>query len=93
MFFGLGHLLTTGQFQTSQPEVAIVLRDAIIESFVLHLRNLLEQHTAFLSTAQRRVMSAIELCRTAALGSVEDSGHREHRDQCLERLKSGTACL
>jgi len=27
-----------------------------------------EQHRASLSTAQRRVMSAIELCRTAALG-------------------------
>src|SRR5271156_2814576 len=36
-----------------------------------------EQHAASLSTAQRRVMSAIELCRTAALGS-----HREHCDQC-----------
>ncbi len=36
-----------------------------------------EQHAASLSTGQRRVMSAIELCRTAALGS-----HREHCDQC-----------
>src|ERR1700678_1175318 len=36
-----------------------------------------EQHAASLSSAQRRVMSAIELCRTAALGS-----HREHCDQC-----------
>src|ERR1700691_3210349 len=36
-----------------------------------------EQHAASLSTAQRQVMSAIELCRTDALGS-----HREHCDQC-----------
>jgi len=36
-----------------------------------------EQHAASLSTTQHRVMSAIELCRTAALGS-----HREHCDQC-----------
>lgn len=32
----------TGHFQTSQPEVAIVLHNAIMESFVLHLRNLLD---------------------------------------------------
>jgi len=36
-----------------------------------------EQHRASLSTAQRRVMSAIELCRTAALGS-----HLERCDAC-----------
>jgi hypothetical protein len=42
MFFRVGHLLMTGQFQTSQPEIAIVLHNAIIESFVLHLRNLLD---------------------------------------------------
>src|SRR6202050_2587199 len=36
-----------------------------------------EHHAASLSTAQRRVMSAIELWRTDALGS-----HREHCDQC-----------
>jgi hypothetical protein len=36
-----------------------------------------EQHAASLSTAQRRVMSAIELCRTAALGT-----HLERCDQC-----------
>jgi Putative transposase/Transposase zinc-binding domain len=35
------------------------------------------QHAASLSTAQRRVMSAIELCRTAALG-----GHVEQCDHC-----------
>jgi hypothetical protein len=36
-----------------------------------------ESHGASLCTAQRRVMSAIELCRTAALG-----GHVEHCDHC-----------
>jgi hypothetical protein len=36
-----------------------------------------ENHGASLCTAQRRVMSAIELCRTAALG-----GHVEHCDRC-----------
>ena len=36
-----------------------------------------EGHSASLSTAQRRVMSAIELCRTAALGT-----HVEECDQC-----------
>ena len=41
-FFKSGYLLMTGQFQTSQPEVAIVLHNAIMESFVLHLRNLLD---------------------------------------------------
>ena len=39
-------------------------------------------HAASLSKAQRRVMSAIELCRTAALG-----GHREQCDHCrYERI-------
>jgi len=36
-----------------------------------------ETHGASLCAAQRRVMSAIELCRTAALG-----GHVEHCDRC-----------
>ena len=35
------------------------------------------RHGASLSTAQRRVMSAIEVCRTAVLG-----GHLERCDQC-----------
>lgn len=35
----------------------------------LHHPGYREQHSASLSTAQRRVMSAIELCRTASLGS------------------------
>ena len=36
-----------------------------------------QQHGALLSTAQRRVMTAIERCRTAALG-----GHVEQCDAC-----------
>jgi len=36
-----------------------------------------QQHGASLSTAQRRAMTAIELCRTAALG-----GHVERCDKC-----------
>ena len=36
-----------------------------------------ENHAASLATGQRRVMTAVELCRTAALG-----GHMEHCDQC-----------
>jgi len=35
------------------------------------------QHGASLSTAQRRAMTAIELCRTSALG-----GHVEQCDSC-----------
>lgn len=53
----------------SGPEVADVFRrygDAYREC-----------HGASLSTAQRRAMSAIELCRTAALG-----GHVERCDCC-----------
>jgi hypothetical protein len=51
------------------PEVADVLR-YYGEAYRL-------RHGASLSTAQRRVMSAIELCRTAALG-----GHIEQCDRC-----------
>ena len=36
-----------------------------------------QKHGASLSTAQRRVMTAIEVCRTAALG-----GHLERCDNC-----------
>ena len=36
-----------------------------------------QQHGASLSTAQRRAMTAIELCRTSALG-----GHVERCDSC-----------
>jgi hypothetical protein len=45
------------------------------------------QHEAQLSTAQRRVMTAIELCRTAALG-----GHVEQCDQCGHQRISYCSC-
>jgi len=46
-----------------------------------------EQHDAALCTAQRRVMTAIELCRTAALG-----GHVEQCDQCAHQRISFNSC-
>ena len=46
------------------------------------------QHTASLSTAQRRVMTAIELCRSAALG-----GHVEQCDHCGHRRIAFNSCL
>ncbi|RUX32341.1 IS91 family transposase, partial [Mesorhizobium sp. M4A.F.Ca.ET.050.02.1.1] len=45
------------------------------------------QHDASLSTAQHRVMTAIELCRTAALG-----GHVEACDQCGHRRIAFNSC-
>jgi predicted Zn-ribbon and HTH transcriptional regulator len=46
-----------------------------------------QQHGASLSTAQRRVMSAIEVCRTAALG-----GHLEQCDQCGHQRNAYNSC-
>lgn len=46
-----------------------------------------QQHGASLSTAQRRAMSAIELCRTAALG-----GHVEQCDSCGHQRISYNSC-
>jgi hypothetical protein len=46
-----------------------------------------KEHAASLSTAQRRVMSAIELCRTAALG-----GHLERCDQCGHERNCFNSC-
>jgi hypothetical protein len=46
-----------------------------------------ESYGASLCTAQRRVMSAIELCRTAALG-----GHVEHCDSCDHQRISYNSC-
>ena len=63
----------------SGPEVADVFRrygDAY-----------LEQHGDSLSTAQRRVMTAIEICRTAALG-----GHVEQCDTCGHQRISYNSC-
>jgi hypothetical protein len=46
-----------------------------------------ERHDASLCTAQRRVMTAIERCRTAALG-----GHVEQCDQCGHQRISFNSC-
>src|SRR5271157_4019735 len=46
-----------------------------------------QQHGASLSTAQRRVMTAIERCRTAALG-----GHVERCDACGHQRISYNSC-
>jgi hypothetical protein len=46
-----------------------------------------QRHVASLSKAQRRVMSAIELCRTAALG-----GHIEQCDRCDHQRISYNSC-
>jgi hypothetical protein len=47
-----------------------------------------QQHGCSLSTAQRRVMTAIEQCRTAALG-----GHVEQCDTCGHQRISYNSCL
>jgi len=46
-----------------------------------------QQHAGSVCTAQRRVMSAIELCRTAALG-----GHVEQCDSCSHRRVFYNSC-
>src|SRR5213593_1362425 len=46
-----------------------------------------QKFAVWLSTAQRRVMTAIELCRTAALG-----GHVERCDQCGHLRNSYNSC-
>lgn len=46
-----------------------------------------QQHRSSLSVAQRRVMKAIELCRTAALG-----GHVEQCDRCDHKRVSYNSC-
>src|ERR1017187_4840766 len=46
-----------------------------------------QKHGASLSTAQRRVMTAIELCRTAALG-----GHLERCDSCSYERPAYDSC-
>jgi len=46
-----------------------------------------QQHGASLSTGQRRVMTSIELCRTAALG-----GHLERCDQCGHERNCFNSC-
>ena len=46
-----------------------------------------EKHGASMSTSQRRVMSAIEVCRTAALG-----GHLERCDECGHERNCFNSC-
>ena len=47
-----------------------------------------QDHAGTLSTLQRRVMSAIELCRTAALG-----GHVEECDACGHQRIAYNSCI
>src|SRR5580693_7855019 len=47
-----------------------------------------QEHGASMSMAQHRVMSAIELCRTAALG-----GHLERCDQCGHQRNAYNSCV
>jgi hypothetical protein len=42
MFFQLGRLLMTGPFLATPPEAAVVMHNAALEAFVIHLRNLLD---------------------------------------------------
>ncbi|MGH8114932.1 MAG: IS91 family transposase, partial [Rhodanobacteraceae bacterium] len=63
----------------SGPEVADVFR-RYGDAYRSH-------HAGSLSTAQRRVMSAIELCRSAALG-----GHVEQCDHCGHRRIAYNSC-
>src|SRR6266436_4103219 len=46
-----------------------------------------QEHGASLSMAQRRVMTAIEVCRTAALG-----GHLEQCDHCGHQRNACNSC-
>ena len=47
-----------------------------------------DKHGASMSTGQRRVMTAVELCRTAALG-----GQIERCDQCDYERNCFNSCL
>jgi hypothetical protein len=47
-----------------------------------------QQHGGSLSVAQRRVMTAIEVCRTAVLG-----GHLEQCDRCGHERNAYNSCL
>ena len=47
-----------------------------------------QQHGASMSVGQRRVMTAIEVCRTAVLG-----GHLERCDQCAYERNAYNSCL
>jgi hypothetical protein len=47
-----------------------------------------QKHGASLSTAQRHVMTAIGVCRTAVLG-----GHLEQCDQCGHQRNAYNSCV
>ena len=47
-----------------------------------------QEHGASLSIAQRRAMTAIEVCRTAVLG-----GHLEQCDQCGHQRNAYNSCF
>jgi Transposase zinc-binding domain len=47
-----------------------------------------QEHGAALSMAQRRVMTAIEVCRTAVLG-----GHLEQCDHCGHQRNAYNSCF
>ena len=47
-----------------------------------------QQHGASMSVGQRRVMTAIEVCRTAVLG-----GHLERCDQCGYERNAYNSCV
>src|SRR5438309_1188144 len=48
-----------------------------------------EKHGASMSTAQRRIMTAIEVCRTAALGGqIEQCDECEHRRICYRSCRN-----
>ena len=72
-------LLSAGPMERPKLEVADVFR-RYGEAYR-------EKHGASMSTAQRRVMTAIELCRTAALG-----GHLERCDQCGHERNAYNSC-
>ena len=53
-----------------------------------------QHHGASLSTEQRRVMSAIELCRTAALGGhIEQCNRCDHQRICYNPFAKPPAVL
>ena len=47
-----------------------------------------QQHGASMSVTQRRVMTAIEVCRTAVLG-----GHLEQCDKCGHERNAYNSCV
>lgn len=59
----------------------------VADIFRRHGAEYRRSHDAILSTDQRRVMRAIELCRTAALG-----GHRDQCDRCGHERISYNSC-